>query len=174
MLFFVSCVPPDGIVEEVELQISVAGGIGLFVPVRTVDRELHELRAERRAADAVYNDRLELPAGFAGDLTGPDLFGKRFDRGEKLALRIHLAVREMGDLAFLVRILDFTGFDAPHFAGGAFEFRLKGIELRRREFHAGEVDGELTLRVDERIFDVPFDPIVHFFWPHGLVNGCYP
>ena len=80
----------------------------------------------------------------------------------------------MGDLAFLVRILDFTGFDAPHFAGGAFEFRLKGIELRRREFHAGEIDGELTLRVDERIFDVPFDPIVHFFWPHGLVNGCYP
>ena len=161
-----------GVVEEVNLQIAVALRVGFLVPVGAVDRELHQLRAERGAADAVDHDRVELPAGFAGDFTGADLFGKLLDGGEKRAFRILDAVGKVGDLAVCIRVLDRSGFKAGHFSGGALEFRRELVEVGVGEFHPGESDGEVVGRVDQRIGAVAFDPVVHTDCTPFDV-GCY-
>ena len=129
-----------GVVEEVDFEVAVALRVALLIPVRAVDCELHQLRPERRTADAVDYDRVELFAGLSGDPAGTHLFGKGLNRTEEFAFRIAPAVGEVGDLAVFIGIFDFAGLNPGHLPRRPFEFRRERLQVGLLKFHSGESD----------------------------------
>ena len=147
-----------GIVQEVDLEITTALGVGQFIPIRTVDRHLDQLGTEGGTADAVDDGVFKFLAGAAGDGAAADTFHKFFHIREDLAAGVNAAVREMGHFPVFVRVLDLADLDFLHFGVDIFKAALQSGEFFFRKVHAGKIHLKSTFTVDESVLMATIDP----------------
>ncbi|MPM22535.1 hypothetical protein SDC9_68990 [bioreactor metagenome] len=136
-----------GVVQKVDFETVAALFAAHLIPIGAVQRKLEQLRAERRAADAVEHHRVEALAGAAAKFAATDSGGEFLDRVEQRRGPVLGAIGEMSHLAVFIGILDGAGFQRAHFTDCQRKFVLQPGERLFGNIHPAEIDCEAAVGI---------------------------